>query len=69
MKNCELCKLEGCKFKLTICRTCGIPLIVSVDHKPEFSEEEKELIKKMFPNRKIRWKMRSLKGHAHLHLE
>jgi len=52
---CDLCELKGCPFKLTICSTCGIPLIVSTIHKPEFSNAEKELIQKIFVGRKIRW--------------
>jgi len=65
---CELCELNG-GLKITICRTCGIPMVVSYDHKPEFSEAEKELIKRIFPDRKIRWETRKVKDHAHAHIE
>lgn len=65
---CDLCELKGCKYKLVTCNTCNIPMIVSVDHKPSFSEEEKKEIKRMFPRMKIRWNQRKIKDHAHCHL-
>ena len=66
--TCALCKLER-GFKVAICRTCGELLIVSYDHKQEFSEIEKARIEVMFPGAKIRWEMIQIKGHAHCHLE
>ncbi len=70
-KKCPLCKLESSPhfFILTICKTCQIPMVVSDTHKPDFSMEEKDLIVKMFPGRKIRWTMRSIPTHAHCHIE
>ena len=45
-------------------------MIVSTFHKPEFSDEEKEMIKRMFPNREIRWEMRHPEyNHAHCHIK
>lgn len=67
--ECDLCKTEEFPFLLTICQICGIPLVVSTEHKTEFSEEEKKLIKKIFKNKKIRWTMRSIPDHAHCHIE
>ena len=65
---CELCLLEG-GLKITICRTCGIPMVVSYDHKPGFSEAERELVKRIFPTREIRWEQRQIHNHAHCHIE
>lgn len=69
--NCQLCELvkNSSGFIVTVCDHCRIPLVVGRDHKPEFSEPEKEMIKGMFPNRKIRWTMKKIKSHAHAHLE
>lgn len=64
---CDLCILEG-GLKITICNTCGVPMIVSYDHRPEFSEKEKELIEKLFPDRNKRWEMRKIPTHAHVHI-
>lgn len=67
--SCPLCNKPTFKFYITFCRSHpDYPLIVSTIHKPEFSKEEKELIKKIFPNREIRWEMRSIPQHAHAHL-
>ena len=65
---CDLCKLEGYLFKVTICNTCRIPMIVSSEHKSEFSEEEKEFIRELFWYIDIRWEQRKIKDHAHAHL-
>lgn len=68
---CDLCKREVRKaewFYITLCDTCEVPLIVSLEHKPEFSKEEKESIKRIFPNNKIQWEMRKIKDHAHCHI-
>ena len=65
---CDLCELKGCKFKITICNTCQIPLIVLNEHRAEFTAEEKIDIIKSFPSRKIRWEMRKIKDHAHCHI-
>ena len=65
---CELCELgEG--LKITICRTCGVPMVVSCEHKPEFSTEERAMIERLFYGRGIRWEMRSIKNHAHCHID
>lgn len=66
--SCELCNLND-GFSMVICKTCNIPMIVSMGHKPEFTEEEKGRITKLFPDKKIRWEMRKIKDHAHCHLE
>ncbi len=65
---CELCALnEG--FTMTVCRSCNVPMVVLNEHRAEFTETEKKRIKYLFPEKKIRWEMRSVKGHAHCHLE
>lgn len=67
--SCPLCDKSTFKLYITFCWShSDYPLIVSTTHKSEFSEEEKELIKKIFPNREIRWEMRSIPQHAHAHL-
>jgi len=71
MNNCELCGLntnpsEG--FIITFCKTCNIPLIVLRKHRPNFTKKQKELIKTLFPDRKIRWEMRRIQAHAHCHI-
>jgi hypothetical protein len=40
-----------------------------VEHKAEFSQEERDTILAMFPDRHIRLEMRSLPEHCHCHLE
>ena len=65
MDKCDLCNIDG-MFKLTICRTCDIPMIVATEHQEKFSEEEKRVIERLFKN--IRWEMRTIKDHAHCHL-
>ena len=62
---CELCELKG-GFKITLCNTCNVLMLVSYDHKPEFSIEEKCKIEKMFSN--IRWEQRKIHDHAHCHI-
>lgn len=66
--KCDLCILEGCKYKLVSCKTCHIPMIVLIEHRANFTEQEKNEIKGMFPDRAIRWEMRKILDHAHCHL-
>lgn len=68
LDNCSLCDKESFSFYITFCRTCNIPMLVSTVHKSNFSDEEKQLIKRMFPDRNVRYEMRSIKFHAHCHL-
>lgn len=67
---CDLCQLnkgtDG--FILTICRTCGTPMVVSREHRAEFEEWEKRLIRAMFPGSRIRWEPRQIEDHAHCHI-
>ncbi len=69
--SCDLCKLaqgnEG--FVITICKTCEIPLVVSRYHRKEFTESEKDMLKKFFNGTRIRWGQRSIQNHAHCHVE
>lgn len=70
---CDLCKLaeggtRGESFIITICNTCKIPLIVSREHKAEFSAQEMLNIVAMFYGRKIRWEQRRILDHAHCHI-
>ncbi len=69
---CDLCDHDSFPFYLTFCRTCQgggkIPMVVSTEHKPHFSPEEKDMIKRMLPDRKIRWQQRKIKNHAHCHI-
>ena len=69
--SCDLCKLvqgnEG--FVITICKTCEIPLVVSRYHRVEFTESEKDMLKKFFNGTRIRWAMRQITEHAHCHVE
>ena len=68
--NCPLCEKESFSFYITLCRSHRrTPLIVSVEHKREFSEGEKNMIRAMFPDRHVRFKMRTIPDHAHAHLE
>lgn len=70
MKDCPLCDKNSFKFYITFCRTCkGVPMIVLIEHRANFTEQEKKEIQQMFPNRKIRWQMRKILDHAHCHLE
>lgn len=68
--TCPLCEKETFRFYITFCRThSNTPLIILTEHKPEFTEEDKEMIKKIFPNRKVRWVKQSIPEHAHCHIE
>ena len=68
--NCELCDLVKGKdgFVVTICNTCRETMPVSKEHKPEFSDAEKEMIRSLFKGREIRWEMRKEKSHVHCHI-
>lgn len=70
-EGCPLCErkkeITGWYY-VTLCKACRIPMIVSVEHKPEFSKKEKQEIKKLFSKRSIRWKQRKISSHAHAHL-
>ena len=66
---CDLCVLEGCKLKLTICKKCKVPMVVHIEHKPNFSFEEKQLIQNIFQYRRIDWAIKCIKDHAHCHIE
>ncbi len=67
--NCELCVVKAFPFLITYCDSHPAELlIISTEHKLEFSQGEKNLIQSIFPNRKIRWEMQSIKDHAHAHL-
>lgn len=65
--SCDLCEGKF-RFYITTCRTCKIPMIVSTDHKAEFSKNERRLIQAMFPGIRIRWRQRKIHDHAHCHL-
>jgi len=67
---CELCELTISKHKfiITTCVSCNVPMVVSREHKPEFTDAEKAEIQSYFPSRNIRWEMRSEKRHAHCHI-
>jgi len=70
MKKCKLCKTKEFPFLITFCHTHPDSiLMVSTEHKKEFNGKEKELIERMFPTHKIRWKMNSIPDHAHAHLK
>jgi hypothetical protein len=67
--KCSLCKHETFKFYITFCWSHpDSPMVVSTTHKPHFSEEEKNLIKKMFPDKRIRWEPGDIPEHAHAHI-
>ena len=68
--NCQLCELVKDKdgFLVTICDHCGVTMVVSKEHKKEFSDYEKEIIKSLFKGKKIRWTMKKIKSHAHCHI-
>lgn len=69
-KDCPLCDRESFRFYITLCRSHRrTPLIVSVEHRPDFTEGEQEMILAMFPDRHVRFEMKSLPEHAHCHLE
>ena len=65
---CQLCDLNNSNdgFILTICNTCGVPLIAGREHRAQFTEEEVGKIKVMFGN--VRWEQRKILDHAHCHL-
>lgn len=67
---CELCEKDSFDFYITFCRSHPDEiLIVATHHRPNFTAMETAKIRKMFQNRKIRWEMRSVKDHAHAHIE
>lgn len=66
--SCSLCSNDF-HFYIAFCRSHPDQiLIVGIAHRPNFTDEEKELIKKMFPDRSIRWEMKSIPQHAHCHV-
>lgn len=66
--SCDLCALSD-GFTMAICRKCNIPMVVLRAHRAEFTETEKARIRSLFPEKRIRWEMRSIHDHAHCHLE
>ncbi len=68
MKDCCLCDLKGSFLRVTFCKTCHELILVHVGHKTYFSAREKHVIRMMFPDARIRWRMRSVRDHAHCHL-
>lgn len=67
--NCELCELvKSDGFVVTLCNHCQIPMVISREHKPEFSEGEKEMIRGLFKGREIRWEQRKIRDHCHCHI-
>lgn len=69
--SCPLCEKKREPFGwywITVCKTCNVPMIISGEHKPEFTEQEREEIRRMFPNDDVRWKQRQIEGHAHCHI-
>ncbi len=67
---CPLCDKSTFKFHITFCKIHSeTPMIVHTQHKQEFSIKEKQAIEKMFPDRKIRFEMKSIKDHSHCHIE
>lgn len=67
---CDLCDRDSFPFYLTFCRThTSTPMVVSTKHKPDFSEQEKDMIRRVFPDKHVRFEMRSIKDHAHCHIE
>lgn len=75
--SCVLCEMKESRlqFLITSCVSCdekygGIhPIIISFEHRPEFTDEEKKFIQAIFLNRNIRWERRSIPNHAHAHIE
>ncbi len=80
--GCDLCEAKktlhgvryiGKQIFVIECQSCKKPMAVSVDHKKEFTNDEKTLIQHIF-YRDLRlqgvidWKMRTIKDHAHCHL-
>lgn len=69
MTDCPLCKKQNFPFMITFCKSHpDHPLIISMTHKQQFTEEEKEIIKRLFPNNKIGWEMKSIPQHVHCHI-
>jgi len=61
--DCELCLLADGKegFIVTFCNNHPTQvLVVSRTHKPQFTEAEKEKIKRMFPGGEIHWEKRKI---------
>jgi len=65
--GCPLCNDDIYKFYITIEKKTVV--ITATEHKDYFNEEEKKMIKKMFPNRKIVWKMKENEDHAHCYIK
>lgn len=67
--NCELCNLvKNDGFVVTLCNHCNSTLVVGREHKPEFSDSEREMIKAIFPRGKVRWEMKKIRDHCHCHI-
>ncbi len=80
--GCNLCEskktLNGVMFIgrnifVMECKSCHVPIAVSIDHKKEFTAEEKSFIHEVFYKHLrlqgvIDWKTRDIKDHVHAHL-
>jgi hypothetical protein len=67
--DCDLCKVFNFPFILAFCKSHpDHPLIVSTEHKKEFTEEEKKMIQDIFKGREVVFTMKSIPDHAHAHV-
>ena len=64
--GCSLCNDDIYKFYITLEKKKVV--ITATEHKDYFNEEERKMIKKMFPSRKIVWKMKENKDHVHCYI-
>lgn len=62
--------LDELTLTITICNTCGIPIIAAKQKRMDFTDPEKATIKKIAQlcNKKVRWERRSIPDWAHVHL-
>lgn len=68
--SCPLCGPARFPFYITFCSSHpDTPLVVSTEHREEFTSEQREMIERLFPGRRIRWEQRSIPEHAHCHVE
>lgn len=72
---CDLAKEKGVLLGifLATCNKCNVPMIVVAEHQADFSPAQKDYIKVFvagaYPGAEVRWEMKSIKGHAHCHVE
>lgn len=65
------CDLDTVSLTVTFCRTDGDLLLSAREHRRDFTVEETKTISRIaeMVGGRVRWEQRSIKDHAHAHIE